>query len=104
MPLRFKNKDSLPSTPKSWIVKETGYKIPYDSVRSTWEVFIARVMAYYDANNLTKPSIPEIEDHICKQISSWACTSLENYQARQPRAARTTENYSGCKSCGKKTK
>jgi len=106
MRLKFKNVDSLPATPKSWTVKETGYKIPYDSVRSTWEAFIARVNSYYTANNLEKPSIADIEHHICQQISSWACTSEENYQARQPRALRvsTTENYSGCKSCGKKSK
>lgn len=66
-------------------------------------MFVNKVMQYCDANGLDRPALDWLEDHICKQISSWACTSEENYQARVAKKDRpTTENYTGCKACGKR--
>lgn len=102
--LRFRNKDSLPATPKSWTAP-SGYKLSYNSVRQTWEQFIAQVMDYYEQNGLEKPSIAVIEDHICRQISGWACGEEGEVLSRQRKVRQNfnpplVNTGGGCKSCG----
>lgn len=98
--LRFKNKDSLPATPKAWHAPN-GTKIAYDSVRQTWEAFVARVMAYCDANQIPRPALDWLEDYICHQMSAWACIDAAAYVARQSKPkAEVVQVKRKC--CGKK--
>jgi hypothetical protein len=98
--LRFKNPDNLPATPKSWTTP-SGHKIPFNSVQQTWGQFIARVMSYYEQNSLPLPSIAEIENHICHQISSWACMDENGVAARTTPAKQTNTPTRRCGACGK---
>lgn len=84
--LRFKNRNSIPITPKSYTMPN-GRRIPFDSVRETWEDFINRVMAYADANGLERPATDAIEDSICQQVAGWACVSQEEYNRLVSRTA-----------------
>lgn len=103
--LKFKNRDHLPATPKSWKAPN-GTKIAYDSVRQTWEQFVSRVYQYCDANGVAKPSEDELEDHICHQMSSWACIDASAYRAHQtpPKLTNTATRSVGCSSCNKRKK
>lgn len=99
--LKIKNKNSVPATPKSWKAP-SGHKIRWDSVREPWETFVHNVMSYCDRNGIPRPSLEELEDMICRQMSGWACIGDKEYAARQspPKAGPT---YSGgCSGCGKR--
>lgn len=99
--LRFKNKDSLPATPKSWTAPN-GHKIPYDSVRQTWEAFVERVMQYCDANSIQRPALDVLEDHICHQVSGWACIGEKEHRARlAPSKSHLLDTPKKCGACGK---
>lgn len=98
--LKIKNKNSVPATPKSWSAP-SGHRIRWDSVRETWEEFVKHVMDYADKNQVPRPSLEELEDLICRQMSGWACIGAKEYAANQspPKAGPT---YVGCSSCGKR--
>lgn len=103
--LRFKTYDSnIPVTPKGWRAP-SGYRIAYDSVRETWQQFVGKVMAYCDANGITRPALDWLEDHICNQISSWACIEASQYAARQgvkKSISSDSTSYRKCGACGHK--
>lgn len=101
--LKFRNRDSLPVTPKSWTAP-SGHRVAYDSVRSSWEEFVQKVMNYCDANGIERPALDALENHICEQMPSWACMEEGAYRARQspPKPSRTEQPAKGCGACGKK--
>lgn len=88
--LRLKNRSNVPVTPKSYQF-QNGRRIPWDSIRETWEDFIKKVMAYADANSLERPSIPVIEDAICQRLPGWACVPEEQYNQFVSRSAQATQ-------------
>lgn len=99
--LRFKNKDSqIPATPKAWHAPN-GTKIAWNSAQQPWEAFVARVMAYCDANQIPRPALDWLEDYICHQMSGWACIDAAAYVARQSKP-RVEAVRQGCAKCGKK--
>lgn len=104
--LRFKNRNSIPITPKSFTMPN-GRRVPFDSVRETWEDFIRKVMAYADANGLERPALNVIEDSICQQVAGWACVPEEDYNRFVAKSAQkqTTQQSAPApkkKCCGRK--
>lgn len=107
--LRLKNKSHVPVTPKSYRFPN-GRRIPWDSIRETWEDFVAKVMAYADANGFERPSLPVLEDEICQKLPGWACVPEDQYNklvARSQQAAQQKQEAAASappkkKCCGRK--
>lgn len=101
--LKFKNADSLPSTPKSW-VSPLGRKILFNSSQEIFDSFVERVRQYCDANNIEAPSAAFLEDHICHQVSNWACIEESLYRSRQTKSKThlLATPKVGCSSCVKR--
>lgn len=98
---KFKNKDHLPATPKSWTAPN-GHRERFDSVRETWEAFVNRVMQYCDANGIQRPALDALEDHICGQMASWACIGEKEHRARlAPDKSHLLDTPRKCGACGK---
>lgn len=102
--LRFKNANHLPATPKHWKHQQTGHRIEWDSTRILFSDFLNQIMSYCEANGVAKPTAAEVEDSMCRQMSSWACTDDPNYHLPPSQKLNHTPppRTGGCGACGGK--
>lgn len=96
----FKNRNQVTYLPRVWVASN-GTRISWRSDTTLFSAFVSTVQAHARQNNLTEPTLEEIEARMCEQSARGDCT--DDSQFHQPptqrRAANGTGRSGGCKSC-----
>lgn len=100
--MKLINPNHVSSVPKHHTDPTNGHKIPWDSVRTTFDDFIHAVNVYYVGNNRTPPTREALEDEICRYLPRWNCTGDPNYHAPARAVAAPAKRSGGCGGCGRR--